>query len=320
MLTPGTSDSGTLVHAVGFHSSDDTFVQRFAPFCEDGLRSDHPTVVRVDKRKADLLRMALDDPDDLLFLDPSDEYGHPVGALRSVLQLHQQHAAGTNRPLRVLGELPPLQGLARDVWMRYEAAFNHHVGPLSVHALCVCDERRVTGDLRRHVLRNHHAVVDEDGTHRPNTSFVPPEAFGGGDSGEPACDPLEQEPPAAHLTDPTPKEARHAAERLARRAGLGTLPTDSLLHGVTEVVTNAVLHGRPPVELWAWTAGGRVVVAVRDAGDGPRDPFAGLLPKEQLEKESGRGLSITHQLCPETTLSRSREGFTVRMAVGSARD
>lgn len=82
----------------------------------------------------------------------------------------------------------------------------------------------------------------------------------------------------------------------------------------------ASLEAELPVLLRAWARRGRVVVAVHDAGDGPADPFAGMLPNRSSRREGGRGLWITHQLCPEVALSRGTDGFTVRIAVGRARE
>ena len=57
-------------------------------------------------------------------------------------------------------------------------------------------------------------------------------------------------------------------------------PTDieHLVVAVSEAVTNVVSHGRPPVRFRLWTAPDRIVATVTDRGDGPADPFAGLLP------------------------------------------
>jgi anti-sigma regulatory factor (Ser/Thr protein kinase) len=54
------------------------------------------------------------------------------------------------------------------------------------------------------------------------------------------------------------------------------------------------------------------VVAVTDGGDGPTDPFAGLLPARN-GSGGGLGLWLTHQLCDHVTLGRTGEGFTIRL-------
>jgi anti-sigma regulatory factor (Ser/Thr protein kinase) len=122
---------------------------------------------------------------------------------------------------------------------------------------------------------------------------------------------------AVELGDPSPAASRHAIGDLARDMSLGRDRIDDFLLGVNEVVTNARLHATPPVVVRAWGTPGRVVVAVNDPGKGPEDPFAGLLPPESSVREGGFGLWITHQVCPETAMEVSEDGFTVRLAVGN---
>jgi anti-sigma regulatory factor (Ser/Thr protein kinase) len=94
-------------------------------------------------------------------------------------------------------------------------------------------------------------------------------------------------------------------------------PTDieHLVFAVSEAVTNALAHGRPPVRCRLWTAPDRAVATVTDRGDGPTDPFAGLLPVTDTSS-AGLGLWLTHQLCSHVTLDTT-DGFTIRLVVGT---
>ena len=87
--------------------------------------------------------------------------------------------------------------------------------------------------------------------------------------------------------------------------------------GVSEALTNAIRHGRPPVELRAWAAPERVLVIVRDRGSGPSDPYAGYLPRRGEQVDTGLGLWIIHQVCSRVTLTHAPEGFTVRLVAGT---
>ena len=142
-------------------------------------------------------------------------------------------------------------------------------------------------------------------------------------------------PPVINLTDPAPATARDAA-RTASTIRPGTLrrdPTapgtppreppqldpadiDHLVFAVSEVVTNALIHGRRPVRSRLWTAADRIVVTVTDRGDGPADPVAGLLPVIGT-CSAGLGLWLTHQLCSHVTLDTTDDGFTIRLVVGT---
>lgn len=77
---------------------------------------------------------------------------------------------------------------------------------------------------------------------------------------------------------------------------------------VTEACTNAVLHAYPDgggdYEVRAWASPERLVVAVRDHGQGisPRveSPVAGL----------GLGLPLMMSICDEVTVARNGDGVT----------
>ena len=56
--------------------------------------------------------------------------------------------------------------------------------------------------------------------------------------------------------------------------------------------------------------------ASSDRGDGPADPFAGLLPVTDT-CSAGLGLWLTHQLCSHVTLDTTDDGFTIRLVVGT---
>lgn len=74
---------------------------------------------------------------------------------------------------------------------------------------------------------------------------------------------------------------------VARTTDLGGIEVDDLACAVSEAVTNGICHGRPPIRVRLWAAPNRVVAAVTDQGDGPTR-------------------------CPCMTLSRTKDGFTIR--------
>jgi anti-sigma regulatory factor (Ser/Thr protein kinase) len=128
---------------------------------------------------------------------------------------------------------------------------------------------------------------------------------------------VERSSPDRQLIGPEPVEARRAVGELARTSALTELQQHSLLGAVSEVVTNARVHGRPPVCLRAWRHRDGVLVTVTDAGDGPADPEVGGQPVERDPGEGGIGLWLANQLCDELTFGRVPGGFRVRMWSGS---
>lgn len=96
-----------------------------------------------------------------------------------------------------------------------------------------------------------------------------------------------------------PAQARSAVAEWAGQVGLGRL-CDDLLLIVSELVTNAVRYGRPPVRVEVWADERSVTVAVID-GSSNRPQRRPVSP----DAESGRGLllidvlSVEHGVRPE---------------------
>ncbi len=157
-------------------------------------------------------------------------------------------------------------------------------------------------------------VVLGDGRHVPNADFEDPAGFL--TRRPPAdADPLETSPPITELVDPTPAVARRTVRNAARASRLDPDELEGLVFAVSEAVTNAVHHGRPPVCLRLWADPHRLVTTVTDQGHGPTDPFVGLFPTTN-SSSGGLGLWTTHQMCGHVTLGSSEEGFTVRVVAG----
>jgi anti-sigma regulatory factor (Ser/Thr protein kinase) len=90
-----------------------------------------------------------------------------------------------------------------------------------------------------------------------------------------------------------PAQARSAVERWAHAVGVGRL-CDDLVLIVSELVTNAVRHGAPPVRVEVQADDRTVTVSVVDAAPGQpqrRTPSA--------DAEGGRGLLLIDLLAAE---------------------
>jgi signal transduction histidine kinase len=90
------------------------------------------------------------------------------------------------------------------------------------------------------------------------------------------------------------REARAATKRVLPRWRLAAL-LDPVLLVVSELVGNAVRHGRPPVDLRLRKAGQGVRVAVHDDDSAP--PTA---VEATRDAESGRGLLLVDALASES--------------------
>jgi len=111
---------------------------------------------------------------------------------------------------------------------------------------------------------------------------------------------LEQQRTSLSLpTDDTaPSRARRTTRQLLSQWGLEHL-SDTVLVVVSELVTNAVRHGRPPVSMSFRYDGARLAVGVHDS----QPPHASPHGVSGPDAESGRGLFIISAL-GSTTGSR----------------
>lgn len=303
-----------LVHEVGLHEGDDGLVSLVVPFAEAGLAAGEPVALALGRRRAELVRAALPDSPDVTFL--TSRYIRPASAVAAVLESLTAHVASSPARMRVVGELDvsSLSAATWGPWARYEAAVNHLYAPFPVTAMCVYDTAVTPADVITDLMATHSRVATPDGSSRTNGRYQDPVEFLRSRPTVP--DPLENTPPVVELVDPDPAAARRAVRSLAARSSVANDDVADLVVGVSEVVANAWLHGRPPVITRMWTTADRLVVTVSDAGEGPVEPFAGLT---QLDDDiGGRGLWIAHQLCAQVDHADTGDGFTVRLTARAA--
>jgi anti-sigma regulatory factor (Ser/Thr protein kinase) len=113
-----------------------------------------------------------------------------------------------------------------------------------------------------------------------------------------------------------PEGASFARRAMARAAELWRLDqemTEIALLLVSELATNAIRHGAPPVRLSLRLSADRLRVEVTDSS--PTLPHLGQTGPDQT---GGRGLQIVQQLaaCWGSKVSRSRLGKTVWFELG----
>ena len=99
--------------------------------------------------------------------------------------------------------------------------------------------------------------------------------------------------------------ARHELLALLRTSKV-TADPDCVGLVVTELLTNALLHGEPPVEMHARTLGERLRVEVHDASRASPEPRT-----PDLTDVSGRGLMLVAGLVERWGIDRSGDGKIV---------
>ncbi len=315
---PGTAaapaSAAGLVHDALLYDDDAVLTTVAARFLADGLAGGEAAVLTAGPRAEAAIRDALGDDPLLHVLDPADAHGaRPPAAIASLRRLvGRAVAAGASR-VRVVGE----HGFGtteqdRWEWQRYEAVVNATLADLPLWGLCAFDTRRLPAPVLETARRTHPHVVTADGRGR-NRDHLDPAAYLRDLPAPP--EPLEGSPPrlaVAGVTD-------FIGLRHAVAAVLATVPgprevVEDLLLAVDETTSNAVRHGRPPVDLELWTADDRVVCRVTDRGPGPQDPCAGYGPAHGDDlSRGGMGLWLARQLCDHVHVARTAAGTSVRL-------
>lgn len=293
-------------HEALCYDSDDELVDRLLPFLRGGLADGEPTLVALGERNAALVRAGLSpaEAERLVFRSGDATYERPACAIRSYRKLLDRYTAAGARQIRIVGELPaPAFGVLWDWWARYESVINHAYGEYPLWSMCAYDTRTTPDAVLRDVAATHR------GEH-----YVEPAEFV--TRQRPAdLDPLELTTPRTDLTDPTGAEVRETLRRLNATGVLRPAALDDLMLAATEIVTNATVHGVPPVRVRCWVGEDRLVVSVTDRGKGPTDPFAGLLPAGHAPM-GGLGLWLSHQLCDHVVMRAGDGEFVVRLIAG----
>ncbi len=299
-------------HEAGFYGSDAAFRALIVPFAEEGIAAGEPVIIGYNDRKNGLLRSWLTDPSAVDFIGDKGLYATPAGAIATYRRLFEFHAAMGAGQIRVAGDGPhPGNGGRFEGWDRYESAVNTVWEAFPVWGRCLYNTTTTPAEVLDIVERTHPRIVSSSGERQANGRYQDPEVFDGLPY---ALDPLEDSMPLVEVVNRPAADARHALAQIAR-GRIHAIILEDLLIGVTEAITNAHRHGRPPTTVRIWAAPGRIVVTVHDTGHGPADPIAGLVPTPSSTPDHrlGLGLWVTHQLNIDVALRRTGDGFTVRL-------
>jgi anti-sigma regulatory factor (Ser/Thr protein kinase) len=302
-------------HEAGFYGSDADFRALIVPFVEEGIAAGEPVIIGYDDRKIALLRSWLTNPCAVEFIGAMALYATPARAIAACRRMFELHAAMGAGQIRIAGEVPhPGNGGRFEGWDRYESAINTVWEDFPVWGRCLYDTTTAAAVLDV-VERTHPCIVWPSGERRASDRYQDACVF----EGLPyAPDPLEASPPLVELVNRSAADARHGLAQIGR-GRVSPATVQDLLIGVTEAVTNAQRHGRPPATVRIWAAPDRIVVTVHDTGHGPADRLAGLVPAPSSVSglRLGYGLWVMHQLDLDVALRHADDGFTVRLRGGT---
>ncbi|SNS00829.1 Anti-sigma regulatory factor (Ser/Thr protein kinase) [Geodermatophilus pulveris] len=300
-------------HDALLYDSPEQLAAVAGPFLLEGLAAGDGAVIAVSPEATPVLREAVGHHPLVLVLEQHALYrSRTPTAITTFRGLGEQ--AGPGRRVRVVGEVDFGTTVAdRTEWQRYEAVINHAFAASPLWGLCVFDTHRLSDAVLTAARDTHPHLVTASGR-AVNPDFVAPVTYL---AGLPVPDePLEHTPPALAADDVTDFIALRRRVR-AHLATVGSPPdvVEDYLLALDEMTSNATRHGARPVGLRLWTAPGRLVAVISDAGPGPTDPFAGYGPAHGADLSAGgMGLWLARQLCDHVAIRHDQHGASVRLS------
>lgn len=240
------------------------------------------------------------------FTPARTRYSRPAAAMALLHRFVQEALDRGAGAVWSLGAIS-FDGTATDTeWHRYEAAANEVFRDVPVKGICSYDTSTTSAAVIDVALRTH-ALVD-DGAGRRTSSAYSSEPFVDAERSTGAALLEGLGNPDQLLVVDRAAVARHALAT-AYRSALDASRLDDVLLSATELVSNGLRHGRPPVTLESWcTSSGDVLLRVCDTGDGIADPYPELRPP--AAGLGGYGLWVVGQVCDDLFVDRV-DGRTV---------
>jgi anti-sigma regulatory factor (Ser/Thr protein kinase) len=277
-----------------YHEGDEDLAEQLVPDIARALAEGDAVLVCSPRGIWDSISASLGQASaEIEYVPDAIRYAHPNVAMRILNDFVRDRTRNGARAAWSIGAIPfNGDGVRNAAWVRYEQAVNEVLQHLPLRAICTYDVRTTPPELLDEA-RCVHSNVDG------STAFV--RHADGRHAASPIALPSDE--PLLQLHVHSSRSARHTVAEAYRELidddALGDL---TLI--VSEIVSNALDHGAPPVTLSAWfdTADASSVIDVSDHGMGIDDPFVDLRPPEQ--RPGGAGMWIVGQLSERLTSQR----------------
>jgi anti-sigma regulatory factor (Ser/Thr protein kinase) len=303
---------GGFQHPALVYDGLDDFLRPMTPFVGEGLESGEPVFAAVGPAELGALRAAFDDHAHLSLVDTNRWHPAPGPRLRAFHTLVTDRLRRGARRLRLVGEPVWPEGrpdLLRE-WARYESVLNEVLAPFPISLVCTYPASRLDPAIVAGAARTHPVLGLGPAT-RSSTRFEPPASLVA------RWNPPLQPPPATADRLAGPADPATGRTFVAERAAACGLPRDRVLDAelaASEILTNAIVHGRGEFTLAAWSDGDAFFCEVRDHGPGVGDPLAGYRPPDPTP-EGGRGLWLTRQVTDLLRIDSGADGTAVRFRI-----
>ena len=305
--------SPSATHTSLLYGSDRQYAAEAGDFLRGGLERGHRTLVMAPPSRTRLIRSELgSDADAVTFVDESVAYAPQWNAYRVLLDF----AAGAPdvRSCVIAEQRLGLRTAAEVVdYRRLESAINLVFAEHPVDLLCPYDTA-LPGDLLDIAVHSHDGLRG-GGSVTANPDFRDPLAVLTGLSTVALPPPGSTTLGCSRLSDVA--LARRSVRARGAEIGLARDVVADLELALTEVLTNALLHGSPPTLVHLYDEGGMWVCHVQDGGGAPFDLLSGVVPPAE-PADHGYGLWLARQLVAAVDVGRDDSGTHVRLHMPGA--
>ena len=294
------------------YADDRAFPGAAVPFLRQGLEAGEAVLAVVPGAAIPGLRRAVGS-DAVSFRDAAHWYSQPTRTIAAYSSFIEDHPGVR---IRVLAEPGWDCGTPAEVleWTRYESIVNQTFADIDAVVLCLYDQRNTDPTILDGAVCTHPELVGDSGPRANDAYLDPPTVYAAVDR-----QPLSPVPPDARtmaVDDIDLCALRAFVGGHAEDHGISPARLHDLLVATTEVATNAIRHGLPPVTCRTWADGDDLVVDVTDGGHWQPEGLPGFLPPNPLIR-AGFGLWGVRMLCPLVQLRTGPTGTDIRLRVPS---
>lgn len=285
-------------HVAVVHDGPDELASQLAAPVREGLASGDRVLVCLDPPAWECLATRIGPlASEAVVVPPGAGYQTPGAAMSTLHRFVDESLAGGASTAWAIGSLPLDGSDDDDRWWRYEQAVDAVLGHRPLHAICSYDLTTATPAHLAAARHTHDRVAGSVGAVEVVDSAV-----------EGVAGPVLPKSPVTPAGPPTVVLAADDVGGMRRDlvAACGELSEarrTELALLASELVTNGICHGRPPVLVRAWSLPREIVVEVSDGGDGIGDAYADLrLPHGG--SDGGFGLWLVGQVAHRLTFGR----------------
>lgn len=312
------ADDHAPAHDGLFYSSDQQLLRFAVPFLRDGIAHDEAVLIVANYGTRALLEPALEGLGPVEFVSPPAVFRRTATAVRAYRDLVEKALARGAQRVRAISEVDfGNTAHARAESVRFEAVANLALAAHPLWNVCFYDVRRIPAELLSASSHAHPYLVTED-HRRPNPDYVPPvELLRRHSQVGPYT--IEAQRPDLEFRDLHAVGLSTVRRTIHNAASAGSvLPQgqiDDFLDAISEIASNALVHGAGPVSVRGWVTHQRLVCTITDRGSGFDDPLAGFLPAPMDGLPvHGAGLWLARNFSDSLDFSTTADAFTARIA------